>query len=133
MPLSPKRHATSDGGGHVLVEAMVSGAVFLWALGGLAAALIAGARLVGDAMADEDATELVAAEVERLRSLPVTHPAWSAGASDAGVAGHPGWEVIWQVSDVTDLDAGTAGPLSYKHAVITMRYRNRVYRAETFR
>lgn len=119
--------------GHVMVEAMISGAVFLWALAGVAAALIAGARLVGDAMADEDATELVVAEVERLRSLPVGHPAWTAGVTDAGVAGHLGWQVVWQVSDVTDLDAGVVGPLSYKRAVVTVTYRNRAYAAETFK
>jgi Tfp pilus assembly protein PilV len=133
MPLTRTRTRARARRGHVLVEAMVSGAVFLWALGGVAAALIAGARLVGDAMADEDATELVVSEVERLRSLSAAHPAWAVGVTDAGVTGHPGWQVEWQVSDVTDVDAGPAGPLTYKRAVVTVTYRGRAYRAETFK
>jgi hypothetical protein len=119
--------------GHVLVEALVSGAILFWALTGIAAGLVAGAKALGTASADRAATDLVSAEVERLRALPVSNPAWAAGASDAGVVGHANWTLIRVVTDDVDADAGVATPLTYKHAVVTVTYGPRAYSEEAFK
>jgi hypothetical protein len=119
--------------GHVLVEAMASSAILLWALAGLVAGLLAGAKLLGTASRDRVATEVVAGQVERLRAMPVNSSAWVAGTSDAGVAGHPTWDVVTVVVDELDADAGTAAPLSYKRAVVTISYGGSTYSEEIYK
>jgi hypothetical protein len=119
--------------GHVLVEAMASAAILFWAMSGLVAGLVAGAKLLGTASADRVATDVVSGQVERLRALPVTDPAWAAGATDAGVPGRPSWTLITVVTDDVDVDAGVAIPLTYKHAVVTLTYGASAYSAEAFK
>ena len=119
--------------GHILVEAMASGAILLWALAGVVAGLLGGARLLGTAAADRDATDAVTAQVERLRALPTSNAAWAPGATDAGVAGHPTWELQTTVIDVVDADTGLPVPLGYKRAVVTVIYRSKSYTQEGYR
>jgi hypothetical protein len=119
--------------GHVLVEAMASGAILFWAMSGLLAGLLAGAKLLSTASADRVATDVVSAEVERLRALPVSDPAWAAGAADAGIAGHPGWVLVRVVTNDVDTDAGVAGPLTYRHAVVTLTYGASAYSEEALK
>lgn len=120
--------------GHVLVEAMVSAAILFWALSGIAAGLVAGTRMLGTASVDRAATDVVSGELERLRALPVNNAAWTAGASDAGVAGHPTWTLVKVVTDDVDVDGGFAVPLTYKHAVVTLIYRGgSTYSEEAFK
>ena len=118
--------------GHVLVEAMASAAILFWAMSGLVAGLVAGAKLLGTASADRAATDAVAGQVERLRALPTGNPAWTAGASDAGVSGHPSWTLVTVVSDDVDTDAGAA-TLAYKHAVVTVTYGASTYSEQAFK
>ncbi len=119
--------------GHVLVEAMVSAAILVWALSGLAAGLVAGSKLLGTASVERAATDVVTAEVERLRALPAGNAAWAAGATDAGVPGHPTWLLVKVVTDDVDADAGLAAPLAYKHAVVTLTYGGTAYSEEAFK
>ena len=119
--------------GHVLVEAMASGAILLWALAGLVAGLLAGARLLSTAAADRAATDVVTAQVERLRSLAPASTAWAAGSTDAGVPGHPGWDLRTTVVDVLDVDAGVPVPLGYKRAVVTVSYGAATFTQEVYR
>jgi len=128
-----RRRSAGARRGHVLVEAMASGAILFWALGGLAAGLLAGSKLIGTAAADRAATNAVAGQVERLRSLPVSHPAWAAGTTDAGVPGHPTWNLFTTVVDELDVDAGVPLPLTYKHAVITITYGTSTYSTEAYK
>lgn len=118
--------------GHILVEAMVSGAILLWALAGLTAGLLAGAKLLGTATRDHAATDVVVGEVERLRALPATSGAWVAGTTDASVPGHPSWELVTEVYDHWDTDAGTLVP-RYKRAVVTVNYGASTYSEEIYK
>lgn len=118
--------------GHVLVEAMASGAILFWALGGLVAGLVAGSRLLGTAAADRAATDVVASQVERLRALPVSNAAWAAGTTAVAVAGHPTWTLTTTVADVVDNDAGPV-PLTYKQAVVTVTYGASTYTQEAYK
>jgi hypothetical protein len=117
----------------VLVEAMASGAILLWALGGLVAGLLAGSQLIGKAAKDRAATDVVAGQVERLRALPLGNPAWAAGVSDAGVPGHPSWTLLTVVVDEVDTDGGLPTPLTYKHAVVTVSYGASTYTQEAYK
>ncbi|HEY8206039.1 MAG TPA: hypothetical protein VIG99_01070 [Myxococcaceae bacterium] len=119
--------------GHVLVEAMISAAIVAWALAGIAAGLVAGTKLLGTASVDRAATDVVTAQVERLRALPINNAAWAAGASDAGVLGHPTWTLVTVVTDDVDLDGGTAAPLTYKHATVILTYGASTWSAEAFK
>jgi len=118
--------------GHVLVEALVSAAILFWAMSGLVAGLVAGAKLLGTASVDRAATDVVSGEVERLRALPITDPVWAAGASDAGVVGHPSWTLVRVVTNDVDVDAGVV-PLTYRHAVVTVTYGASAYSEEAFK
>jgi hypothetical protein len=119
--------------GHVLVEAMISAAIVAWALAGIGAGLVAGTKLLGTASVDRAATDAVTSQVERLRALPVINAAWAAGASDAGVIGHPTWTLVTVVTDDVDADGGTAIPLTYKHATVTVFYGASTWSAEAFK
>ncbi|HYV44880.1 MAG TPA: hypothetical protein VFA20_08465 [Myxococcaceae bacterium] len=118
--------------GHVLVEAMASAAILFWAMSGLVAGLVAGSKLLGTASADRAATDLVSGEVERLRALPTSDPAWAVGAVDAGVVGHPSWTFIRVVTNDLDTDAGSV-PLTYRHAVVVVTYGASTYSEEAFK
>ncbi|HVE87321.1 MAG TPA: hypothetical protein VND93_30905 [Myxococcales bacterium] len=119
-------------GGHVLVEALASAAILIWAMSGLAAGLIAGSRLMGTAQADRAATDAVTAQVERLRALPTTNAAWAAGTTNAPVAGHPTWVLTTVVVDQVDASAGPV-PLNYKHATVSITYGASTHVQEAFK
>ena len=119
--------------GHILMEAMVSGAILLWALAGVVAALLAGARLLGTATMDRAATDAVTAQVERLRALPSSNAAWAAGITNGPVAGHPGWVLQTTVTDVVDVNTGLPVPLGYKRAEVTVTYGPKFYTEEVYR
>lgn len=120
--------------GHVMVEALASAAILFWAMSGLVAGLVAGAKLLGTASADRVATDVVSGEVERLKALPITDPAWAAGVADAGVGvgGHPSWVMVRVVTNDVDTDAGVV-PLTYRHAVVTLTYGASAYSEEAFK
>ncbi|HZN93844.1 MAG TPA: hypothetical protein VFB81_14130 [Myxococcales bacterium] len=132
-PAHRRRRSAGARRGHVLVEAMASAAILFWALSGLTAGLLAGSKLIGTAAADHAATDAVAGQVERMRSLPVSHPAWAAGITALGVPGHPTWSLVTTVVDEVDINAGLPPPLTYKHAVISITYGTSTHFAEVYK
>ncbi len=104
--------------GHLVLEAVVAGAVALTALTAVGTALAHASRDEALARDDVEARHLAAGALERLTSLPLGDPAWSAAdAGTSNVPGRPGWTQAVAVSDVA------LGAAVYKRAVVTVGYR----------
>jgi Tfp pilus assembly protein PilV len=109
--------------GYVLIEALVGGAVLMLALGGVMAGLAEANGHVARAVADQNRTQLLVEQAERLRALPLSNAQWTPGTHKPCISAElPGtWTCQLDVVTVTDNDiGGAAGPLTYRRAVVTI-------------
>lgn len=103
--------------GHLLLEAMVAGAVFLAAVGGLSGGLIAASRQVGIASKDQQTLLFARGQIDALQGRPITHPSWAVGVTGpAAIAGAEGFRMTTTITAVVE----ATGPvtLTYRHAVV---------------
>jgi hypothetical protein len=127
--------------GYVLVEAMGAGAVLGLAVTGLLAGLSYAGGHVGRANADRLASHRAQHELERLRNLPTTDPAWTVTPPTAcpPPALAPGWTCSIQITQVADgavslpAPASLSYPLTYRRARVTLGYRGRQWSLDLFR
>lgn len=120
------RHARrAESRGHLLIEAMVGGAVLLLAIGGISSALTASSESLARATLDQQALDEAQARVEWLRAQPLTSPAWLVTSTPASgfVPSHPDWRWQIDVAEVNDtFVSGAAMVLKYRKATVTVRY-----------
>jgi Tfp pilus assembly protein PilV len=116
--------------GYALIEAMLGGAVLMIALGSVLGGLVQANGHVARATADQNLTQYLVDQTERLRALPVSDPLWAAPAlgKPCIVMGLPAtWTCKVDVYDDTDTDmggaTGPAGSVRYKRAVVTVTSR----------
>ena len=105
--------------GHLLLEAMIGGALFVTAVGGLAGALIAASKQIGLASYDAQSLMIARGEVEALLGEPLSSAHWAVGTTGpAAVAGAPGFTLTTTITSVTEV----AGPVSltYRQAQVTV-------------
>lgn len=107
--------------GHVLMEALVAGAVVLVAISGIATATVQAARDSAIARDDQEAWSLAEAQLEQLQALSLTAAAWTVGVTGpAAIAGHPNWTLTLTITDVAD--PSTAG-VTLRRARVDIDYR----------
>jgi Tfp pilus assembly protein PilV len=108
--------------GHLLMEGLISGALMLIAITGVATGIVQAARDSAIAREDQEAFRLASNELERLRAQPLAAAAWAAGVTGpVAPPGHPDWTLTVTISDVAD--PSLAG-VAHKRAQVNVTWRS---------
>jgi hypothetical protein len=106
--------------GHLLLEALVGGAIILLVLAGLASSEIASRRVLDRGIDDVELARAATERLEFLRAEPPTSAAWTAPSAGA-VPGRPGW--TWSIAPDVFVDTAVSGlsaPPSLRRARVTI-------------
>lgn len=122
--------------GHLLVEAMVSGTVFLVAVSSLLGAIGAAQQRMADAALDQRAWHELRQRYEVQRAASKASADWALGTRTGTVSTALDpvpwtWTVV--VSQEADAAVAGGGPLAYRKAVVGLSYRGKAIRLEALK
>lgn len=119
--------------GHLLLEALVAGAVFLTAVGGLVGGLVVASRQIASASFDQQGLLIARGQIDQLQGRLISHPSWNVGVTGPTAVPAPaGLKLTTTVTAVTEV----TGPvrINYRRAVVQVVDRSgRVSSLETLR
>ena len=129
MILRPRRGRS----GHLLIEALIAGAVLAIALTGVLAGSSKAERDLGEANADQQAILLAQEMLEAQRIKPVNSADWAPRVASGSFTRpqEASWPWTLTVTVAADAAMGAVGPVMIHRAVMVVSYRTRSVTLET--
>jgi len=131
MILRPRRGRS----GHLLIEALIAGAVLAIALTGVLAGSSKAERDLGEANADQQAILLAQEMLEAQRIKPVNSADWAPRVASGSFTRpqEASWPWTLTVTVAADAAMGAVGPVMIHRAVMVVSYRTRSVTLETIK